>query len=90
MILLQKTNDETAFHNHNNKHKPDGQPKEPEQDKSITFPAFDLSTKQIGFGNGTNRVHHSPNPRLSDLEDPIETILMLPSLPTLQPYKNYL
>ena len=55
-ITLQKTNDKTALHNYNNKRKPDGQPKEPEQDKSITFPAFDLSTKRIGFGNGTNRV----------------------------------
>ena len=56
IITLQNTNDETALHNHNNKRKPDGQPKESEQDKSITIPVFDLSTKRIGFGNGTNRV----------------------------------
>ena len=53
---LQDTTTESPIHNHTNKRKPDGQPKEPETTNSITFPAFDLSTKRIGFGNGTNRV----------------------------------
>ena len=56
IFKLQETTDKTAIHNHSNKRKPDGQPKEAEHSKIITFPAFDLSTKRIGFGNGTKRV----------------------------------
>ena len=35
-----------------------GQPKVPEEDinNQITFPAFDLSTKKVGFGNSPHRV----------------------------------
>ena len=57
IIALQETTERDATHNHNNKRKPDGQLKEPEKNKnSVIFPAFDLSTKRIGFGNGTHRV----------------------------------
>ena len=56
ILTLQETTNETAIHNHNNKRKPDGQPKEAEHSNSIIFPSFDLSTKRIGFGNNTNRV----------------------------------
>ena len=56
ITTLQETSAETSIHNHNNKCNPDGQPKEAEHSNSIIFPAFDLSTKRIGFGNGTNRV----------------------------------
>ena len=57
IIALQKTTEGDATHNHNNKRKPDGELKEPEKNKnSVIFPAFDLSTKRIGFGNETNRV----------------------------------
>ena len=45
ITTLQETTAETAIHNHNNKRNPDGQPKEVEHNNSITFPAFDLSTK---------------------------------------------
>ena len=57
IIALQETTDGDGTHNHNNKGKPDGQLKEPEKNKnSVIFPAFDLSTKRIGFENGTYRV----------------------------------
>ena len=57
IIALQKTTEGDATHNHKNKRKPDRQLKEPEKNKnSVIFPAFDLSTKRIGFGNGTKRV----------------------------------
>ena len=41
----------------NNKRLPDGNRKDPiTNDKTIVFPAFDLSTKRVGFGNGNARV----------------------------------
>ena len=41
----------------NNKRLPDGNRKDPTTpDKTIVFPAFDLSTKRVGFGNGNSRV----------------------------------
>ena len=41
----------------NNKYLPDGNRKEPiTPDKTIVFPAFELSTKRVGFGNGNSRV----------------------------------
>ena len=56
IIALQKTTEGDATHNHKNKRKPDRQLKETDKNKkSISFPAFDLSTKRIGFGNETNR-----------------------------------
>ena len=40
-----------------NKRRPGGDRKDPNtQDKTIVFPAFDLSTERVGFGNGTARV----------------------------------
>ena len=57
IIVLKEATEGNAIHNHNNKRKPDEQLKVPEKNKnSIIFPAFNLSTKRIGFGNGTNRV----------------------------------
>ena len=45
------------LHNNNNKFKPDGQIKDAETNQHrIVFPAFEVSTKRIGFGNGSNRV----------------------------------
>ena len=56
-LQFKKTTEEDAIHNNNNKHKPDRQLKEAETNKHhIIFPAFDLFTKRIGFGNGSNRV----------------------------------
>ena len=56
IIALQETTEEDAINTHNNKRKPDRQLKETDKNKkSIIFPAFDLSTKRIGFGNETNR-----------------------------------
>ena len=41
----------------NNKRNPDGNRNDPTtQDKTIVFSAFNLSTKRVGFGNGTARV----------------------------------
>ena len=41
----------------NNKRLPDRNRKDPTTpDKTIVFPAFDLSTKRVGFGNGNSRV----------------------------------
>ena len=55
IIALQESTEGDEIHNHINKRKLDGQLKEPDKNnKSIIFPAFDLSTKRIGFGNGTN------------------------------------
>ena len=56
ITTLQEIATATITHNHTNKRTKDGQPKDPEHNNSITFPAFDLSTKRIGFGNGTHRV----------------------------------
>ena len=56
IIALQTTSKVDANHNYNTKLKPDGQLKEPEKKNSVIFPAFDLSTKRIGFGNGTHRL----------------------------------
>ena len=54
---LQETNEAYSIRNHNNKRKPYGQLKETETNKyRIIFPEYDLSTKGIGFGNGSNRV----------------------------------
>ena len=54
IIALQEITEGDAT---NNKHNPDGQLKEPEKNKnSVIFPAIDLFTKRIGFGNETNRV----------------------------------
>ena len=45
------------LHNNNNKLKLDGQIKDAETNQHrIVFPAFEVSTKRIGFGNGSNRV----------------------------------
>ena len=43
---------------HSEKRSTDGQPKVPEEDinNQITFPAFDLSTTKVGFGNSPHRV----------------------------------
>ena len=47
----------TTYLTTNNKRNPDGNRKEPDtQDNTIVFPAFDLSTKHVGFGNGNVRV----------------------------------
>ena len=55
-IAIHEIIEGNTIHNHNNKRKPYGQLKESDKNKnSIIFPAFDLSTKRIGFGNGTNR-----------------------------------
>ena len=64
IIALQGTTEEDVLHNNNNnnnnnnnKSKPDGQIKDAETNQhNIVFPAFNLSTKRIGFGNGFNRV----------------------------------
>ena len=41
----------------NNKRLPDGNRKDPTTlENTIVFPAFDLSTKRVGFGNGNSRV----------------------------------
>ena len=57
IIALQEITEGDATRNYNNKHNPDGQLKEPEKNKnSVIFPAIDLFTKRIGFGNETNRV----------------------------------
>ena len=57
IIEIHEITEGNTIHNHNNKRKPYGQLKESDKNKnSIIFPAFDLSTKRIGFGNGTNRV----------------------------------
>ena len=41
----------------NNKRNPDGNRKDSNtQDNTIAFPAFDLSTKRVEFGNGTTRL----------------------------------
>ena len=56
ITTLQEITTVTITHNHIIKRTTDGQPKDPEHNNSITFPAFDLSTKRIGFGKGTNRV----------------------------------
>ena len=48
---------DTTYLTTNNKRNPDGNRKEPDtQDNTIVFPAFDLSTERVGFGNGTTRV----------------------------------
>ena len=54
---LQKTTEKDTIHNNKNKRKPDRQLKEAETNRHrIIFPAFDLSTKRIGFRNGSKRV----------------------------------
>ena len=56
-IAFQKTIGDDMIHNHNNKHKPDGQLKDAtEIHQRIAFPSSDLSTKRIEFVNGSNRV----------------------------------
>ena len=57
IITLQKTTDNEVAVTHQNKRKPDGQLKDAtDSQQRIVFPAFDLSTKIIGFDNGFNRV----------------------------------
>ena len=57
IIDLQQTNENEVTNTQTNKRKPDGQLKDAiDSQKRIVFPAFDLSTKRIGFGNGSNRV----------------------------------
>ena len=54
---LQECNSIISEDASNNKRLPDGNRKEPTKpDKTIVFPAFDLSTKRVGFGNGNSRV----------------------------------
>ena len=50
--------DMVTIHTTSKKHSTDGQPKVPEEDinNQISFPAFDLSTKIVGFGNSLRRV----------------------------------
>ena len=56
-IALQQTSEDTVTNNQNNKRKPDGQLKDvTDNQQRIVFPAFDLSTKRIGFGRESNRV----------------------------------
>ena len=57
IIALPKITLDDVICTHNNKLKPDEQMKDKiEGQKLITFPAFDLSTRRNGFGNGSNRV----------------------------------
>ena len=57
IIELEKNTTYDVIHIHNNKRKLDGQLKDTtEGQERIVFPPFDLSTKRIGFGNGSNRV----------------------------------
>ena len=49
ITTLQETTTKNTIHNYTNKRNPDGQPKDIETNNSITFPAFDLSTKRIGL-----------------------------------------
>ena len=47
----------TTYLTTNNKRNPGGNRKESDtQDNTIIFPAFDLSTKRVGFGNDNTRV----------------------------------
>ena len=51
IALQQSTENETTI-THSNKRKPDGQMKDTtDEQQRIVFPAFDLSTKKIEYGN---------------------------------------
>ena len=57
IIALQQTTENDVNNTQNNKRKPDGRLKNvTENQQRIVFAAFDLSTKRIGFGNGSNKV----------------------------------
>lgn len=54
ITTLQECASTNTTSNSNNKRNPDGNRKDPtENSNAIVFPAFDLSTKRVGFGNGT-------------------------------------
>ena len=57
IIALQQNTENDVNNTQNNKHKSDGQLIDvTESQQCIVFPAFDLSTKRIRFGNSSNRV----------------------------------
>ena len=57
IIALQQTTENDVNNTQTNKQKPDGQLKDvTDSQQRIVFPTLDLSTKRIGFGNGSNRV----------------------------------
>ena len=57
MIVLKQITENEVTNTQTNKRKTDGQLKDTtDSHQRIVFPAFDLSTKRIGLGNGSNRV----------------------------------
>ena len=57
IIALQQTTENEMTNTQTNKRKPDGHLKDITcSQQRIVIPDFDLSTKRIGFGNGSNRV----------------------------------
>jgi len=57
ILALQECIPIITYSTTNNKRLPDGnRKKSTTQDKTIVFPNLDISTKRVGFGNGTARV----------------------------------